>query len=137
MSWDQVGAEAGFALFTEHANGSYNNRTFPIDPELVWRGTGLQAVRTGKDAFQFRIWDEKRPMELGREISLWSPDGTQMIRCAVKSFAFSENTGEDETGHSVNCGIMTLALLAVERAAPKKEEGDILKKKKHRKSGLW
>lgn len=109
--------------FVERSNGRYNNLTFPRDRSVVWRGTGLHAVRTGEDVFEFRVWDTKRPMDLDREMALYSPDGKERWTCRVKTFAFSCNVGESEEASSVNCGVMTVEVLGKQVARPKAEPG--------------
>lgn len=97
-------------MFVERSNGRYNDRTFPRDPARVWRGTGLCAVQTAEDVFEFRVWDPSRPVAVGREIALFSPDGLRKNVYVIKSFGMSEEVGEGERGRSVNCGVMVVEL---------------------------
>lgn len=97
------------SLFTERSNGRTNNRTFSRDKSKVWRGTGLHAVPTpDSSVYEFRVWDESRPMYSGRKLILYSPDGTHQIECTVDTFSFSRNLNENERGKSVNCGVMVI-----------------------------
>lgn len=111
-------------MYTERSNGRYNNRTFPRDATRVWRGTGLVAVPSdaSETVFEFRVWDPSRPMDIGRVIDLFSPDGALKNTYAVKSFGFSEEVGENETGHSTNCGVMVLELLRSKENKTKRPE---------------
>jgi hypothetical protein len=117
-----------YSNFVERSNGKYNNLTFPRDRAVVWRGTGLRAVRTGEDVFEFRVWDPKRPMDLNRVLALYSPDGTEKWVCRVRTCGFSCNVGESETAPSVNCGVMTVEVLSKVMARPKAEPGSTKKR---------
>ncbi len=102
-------------MFVERSNGKYNNRTFPTDSPDVWRGNGLHAIQTDEGGvYEFRVWDPKRPMDVGREVVLYR--GSEKRTGTVESYGYSFS--EDERYQSTNCGVMVLGFTTSEIVQP-------------------
>lgn len=110
------------SLFVEKANGSYNSRTFPKKRSEVWIGHGIHAVRTAEDVFQFKITDRKTELRLGDAVTLFSPNGKMILGGVIERFDFSTEVGDEERGHSVNCGVMVVGSVRTREATEQEME---------------